>query len=123
MAGAVHLPWYSTGFRADRLEQALMEVAPSALRYGATSYQVHRYRDDRYKFLHICFFPEKLDFDRWWSGEEMVRFRITCNGWYQVPMTYAWSDVSAEGSLPSDPIRGGEPSTVIGVGEEPGDVF
>ncbi len=123
MAGAVHLPWYATGFRADRLEEALMEVAPSAQRNGATSNQVHRKPDDRYKFLHICFFPEKLDFDRWWSGEEMVRFRINCNGWYQVPMTYAWSDVSAEGSLPSDPIRGGEPSTVIGVGEEPGDVF
>ncbi len=122
-AGSVHLPWYATGFRADKLEQALLEVAPSALRYGATSYQVFRYRDDRYKFLHTCTFHDKLDFDRWWSGPEMIRFRTVHNGWFQVPMTYAWADISAEGALPTDPIAGGAPTQVIGAGEETGDTF
>ncbi len=123
MAGSVHIPWYATGFRADKLEAALAEFAPIALRYGASSYQVFRYRDDRYKFLHICTFPEKLDFDRWWSGPEMVRFRTLHSGWFQVPMTYAWSDVTAEGALPQDPITGGAPGQVVGAGDEVGDVF
>ena len=43
--GIVHIPWYATGFRADKLEAALMGIAPVALRYGARSYQVHRFRD------------------------------------------------------------------------------
>ena len=40
MAGVVHIPWYATGFRGDKLEAALAEIAPIALRYGAT--QLHR---------------------------------------------------------------------------------
>jgi len=62
--GIVQIPWYATGFRADRLEAALMGIAPVALRYGARSYQVHRFSDDRYKFLPTAEFDTKLDFDR-----------------------------------------------------------
>ena len=51
MAGVVHIPWYATLFRGDKFEEALEEIAPLALRYGATDYAVYRSRDDRYKFL------------------------------------------------------------------------
>ena len=43
-----------------------------ALRYGATEYAVYRSRDDRYKFLQIGDFEDKLDFERYWYGEEFV---------------------------------------------------
>ena len=59
MAGVVHIPWYATGFRGDELEAALAEIAPVALRYGARSYAVYRYRDDRYKFLQMAEFERK----------------------------------------------------------------
>ena len=49
--GDRYIPWYATGFRADKLAEALAEIAPVALRYGATDYAVYRSRDDRYKFL------------------------------------------------------------------------
>ena len=52
MAGVVHIPWYATGFRGDSLEAELQRVAPLATRYGATSYDVYRSRDDRY--THMC---------------------------------------------------------------------
>ncbi len=32
MAGLVIVPWYATGFRADRVSVALQEVAANALR-------------------------------------------------------------------------------------------
>ena len=35
MAGVVHIPWYATGFRHDRLASALAGIAPVALSYGA----------------------------------------------------------------------------------------
>jgi quinol monooxygenase YgiN len=98
-AKAVLIPWYATGFRGDRFEQALAEIAPVALRYGATSYSVYRADDDRYKFTHLSSWKSKQDFTAYWEGPEFRRFRVITSGWYQVPVLYAWQDVSAEGAL------------------------
>ncbi|MCW2999760.1 MAG: hypothetical protein JWN65_3309 [Solirubrobacterales bacterium] len=99
MAGSVHIPWYATGFRGDKLEAAVAEVAPLALRYGATGYSVYRSRDDRYRILQIAEFDSKADWERYWNGPEMVRFRTVTSGWYQVPVVYAWQDLVVEGNL------------------------
>jgi hypothetical protein len=96
---AVLIPWYATGFRGDRFEAALAEIAHVALRYGATAYSVYRADDDRYKFLQAASFKNKADFVAYWEGPEFKRFRVMTSGWYQVPVFYAWQDVSAEGAL------------------------
>jgi hypothetical protein len=116
MAGIVHIPWYATVFRGDKLEAALAEIAPIALRYGATEYGVHRNRDDKYKFLQLAFFPEKADFERYWYGDDFVQWRAECSGWYQVPVLYSWNDVVIAGHV------GGEPVSVVG-GAEQGDIL
>jgi hypothetical protein len=121
-AGAVHIPWYATAFRGDRLEAALAEIAPLALRYGATSYHVYRYDDDRYKFLQVAVFEDKPDFARYWNGPEFSGWRTVNSSFFQVPVTYGWTDVVATGSMPGDPVEGGAPTTVRS-GGEPGDVF
>jgi hypothetical protein len=92
VAGTVIVPWYATGFRADRFEEALNALAAVALRYGASSYAVYRSRDDRYKFQQLASFQEHLDWDRYWSGPEMVDFRVLHSGWFQVPVLYSWWD-------------------------------
>jgi hypothetical protein len=97
MAGAVHISWYATGFRGDQLQRELERISALSVRYGATHYTVHRGRDDRYKLLQILEFDDHLDWDRFWNGPEMVDFRIYCQGWYQVPVTYAWNDVVCVG--------------------------
>ena len=97
MAGVVHVPWYATGFRADGLEAALAEIAPVALRYGASSYQVFRFSDDRYRFLQTATFERKLDWERYWGGQEFIDFRVIHSGWYQVPVLYQWTDLVAAG--------------------------
>jgi hypothetical protein len=99
VAGTVIVPWYATGFRADAFEQVLGEVAATALRYGATSYEVYRARDDRYKFQQLARFEHHLQWDRYWSGPEMTRFRIEHSGWYQVPLVYGWWDRTAGGEI------------------------
>ena len=76
MAGVVHIPWYATGFRHNKLADGLAGIAPVAVRYGARSYQVHRFRDDLYKFLQIAEFESKRDFDRYWHGPEFTDFRV-----------------------------------------------
>ena len=92
MAGCVHIPWYATLFRGDGFADALEEIAPVALRYGATGYRAYRSRDDGYKFLQTADFENKLDWERYWEGPEMVALRTNHLGHYQVPVVYAWQD-------------------------------
>ncbi|MEA2313945.1 MAG: hypothetical protein QOI03_637 [Solirubrobacteraceae bacterium] len=105
MSGTVIIPWYATGFRAERFEPVLVEVAAAALRYDAHSYAVYRARDDRYKFQQLAAFAEHLDWERYWEGPEMTDFRVRHSGWYQVPVTYGWWDLTASGGLAVQPVE------------------
>jgi hypothetical protein len=102
-AGVVFIPWYATGFRADGLEAALAEIAPIAMRYGATDYSVYRSRDDRYKFLQTASFSGKTDWERYWYGDEFNRFRTDHSSWFQIPVLYSWQDLVTSGSLEPEP--------------------
>jgi hypothetical protein len=101
-AGIVHIPWYATVFRGDKLADALAEIAPVALRYRATEFAVHRSRDDRYKFLQFTTFEDKVDFERYWYGPEFSAWRTEYTGWYQVPVLYVWNDVVLAGGLEAE---------------------
>jgi hypothetical protein len=114
MAGIVHIPWYATVFRGDSLEAALKEIAPVALRYGATEFGVHRGRDDSYKFLQMSYFKDKSDFERYWYGEEFTLWRADCSSWYQVPVLYAWNDVVLAGHLGGDLVSSGHSAPAEG---------
>jgi len=98
-AGSVHIPWYATGFRADKLQEKLVEIAAVAPRYGATHYAVYRGRDDRYKFLQVADFNSKLEWERYWYGPEFEVFRTTCSSWFTVPLAYTWNDLVAVGGV------------------------
>jgi hypothetical protein len=97
--GTVIVPWYATGFRAERFEAALGGAAAVALRYGASSYAVYRSRDDRYRFQQLARFERYSDWERYWEGPEMIDFRVRHASWYQVPVLYGWWDLATEGSL------------------------
>jgi hypothetical protein len=99
MPGTVIVPWYATGFRANDFNEALTEVAATALRYGASSYAVYRSRDDRYKFQQLAAFDEYADWERYWDGPEMIQFRVRHSSWYQVPVLYGWWDLTAGGAI------------------------
>ncbi len=99
MAGTVIVPWYATGFRADDFEKELEPVAAAALRYGASSYAIYRARDDRYKFQQLAAFEDKLQWEAYWAGPEMTRFRAIHSSWYQVPVLYGWWDKTAGGEI------------------------
>jgi len=92
MAGVVHIPWYATLFRGDKLAAAVSEIAEISLRYGATQYRVHRSRDDKYRITQMVWFESRLDWERYWEGPELVAFRAEWMGKYQVPVIYVWHD-------------------------------
>jgi quinol monooxygenase YgiN len=99
MAGVVHIPWYATVWRGDRMEEALGQIAPLALRYGATEYAVHRSRDDPYKLLQMSWFESKLDWERYWNGPDFIAWRAEYQSFYQVPVLYYWHDPVHYGRL------------------------
>ena len=107
-AGVAQIPWYATLFRGDQFEAAVREIAPIAMRYGATDYIVYRNRDDMYKFLQCSTFERKADFEAYWYGSEMNDFRTIYSSYYQVPILYTWADVVIQGSLehPSEAVLG-----------------
>jgi hypothetical protein len=120
MAGTVIIPWYATGFRSNAFEDALNEIAAVALRYGASSYDVYRARDDKYKFQQLAAFDEYVDWERYWEGKEMTYFRARYSSWYQVPVLYGWWDRTAGGAIATTPITngvGGNGVGGVGVGE------
>jgi hypothetical protein len=95
--GCVHIPFYATSFRGDKLAAALAEIAAVAPRYGATHYDVYRSRDDMYRLLLVVEFATKLDWERYWGGPEFTAMRTRCSSWYQVPLAYAWHDIVVTG--------------------------
>jgi quinol monooxygenase YgiN len=95
----VMIPWYATALRADRFAEALREVAAVALRYGAADYEVLRSKDDRYRFAQFATFARHEDFERYWDGPEMRRFRTVYSGWFQVPVLYTPYERIASGRL------------------------
>ncbi len=108
--GIVHIPWYGTFFRGDKLAAALEEIAPVALRYGALDYMLFRNRDDTYKFLQTATFEDELDFTRYWEGPEFIDFRVRHTSWFQVPVLYTWADLIARGGLAAEPAPDSEPA-------------
>lgn len=118
MAGVVHIPWYASLFRHERLAAALQEVAPIALKYGATEVQIHQSRDDRYRFDHMVWFESRLAWETFWESQEMILFRARYSGWYQVPVLYVWNDVIArievEPSADEEPTAAPAPAAAEG---------
>ena len=111
MAGVVHIPWYATLFRGDKLAAAVSEVAAVSLRYGATQYRVHRSRDDAYRLTQMVWFESRLDWERYWEGPEMVAFRAQWTGKYQVPVIYVWHDELVADVI--EPVTAGSAQTSV----------
>ena len=88
MAIVFTVPWYATGFRGDQFAEALTEIAPVALRYGASDWAVYRFVDDRYKFQQMATFEEKGGYDLYWNGPEFQAWRADYSSFYQVPVLY-----------------------------------
>ncbi len=107
MADLVWVSWYATVLRQDSFAGEVAEIAPVALRYGATRYQVHVSNDDRYRITQMTWVPSKQAWYRYWDGPEMIEFRARNVGRYQVPITYSWADELTSGELGPQVENGG----------------
>lgn len=92
-------PWYATMFRADTFADALAEIAPVALRYGASDYAVYRAGDDRSRFTQYATFETKYEIEPYWHGEEFSAWRARYGSWYQVPVVYNAGSLVTAGKM------------------------
>ncbi|MDQ2759081.1 MAG: hypothetical protein M3Y17_01245 [Actinomycetota bacterium] len=99
MAGVVQIPWYATVLRQESFAEQVCQLAPVALRYGATQYSVQRSRDDRYKITQMAWFQTKADWYHYWDSPEMIEFRARNSGHFQIPVIYVWHDELVSGAL------------------------
>jgi len=99
MADLVWVKWYATVLRQNSFAADVARVAPIALRYGATQYAVHIDNDDRYRITQMTWVPSQTDWYRYWDGPEMIEFRASHWGHFQIPIAYAWADEIAAGAL------------------------
>lgn len=99
MSRYVQIPWYATVMRQEAFAEAVCEIAPVALRYGATKYAVHRSNDDRYKITQLAWFETERDWYRFWEGPEMIAFRADHSRSYQIPIVYVWHEELVAGEL------------------------
>src|SRR5918995_6443968 len=106
-SGVVHIPWYATLFRGDKFEAALEEIAPVALRYGATEYAIYRSKDDQYRFLQLATFDDKQAFEAYWYSPDFNDWRARHSGWYQGASPFPWDDLLPPGGLGAPPGGGG----------------
>lgn len=96
-AYSFHAPFYATGLRGDDLAAALEQLAPIAGRYGASHWAVYRSVEDRYKFTLTANFSDKLDWEKFWYGEEAREMRAAMSGAFQNPVTYVPHTLVTEG--------------------------
>jgi hypothetical protein len=99
------LPWYTTFFRKDKFAEALKDIAPVAMKYGATSYHVYRSQDDRYQFWQWTAVPDKISWEKYWYGPEFQRWRAEYSSWYQVPIVYQVAHEIASGAIEHETVE------------------
>jgi hypothetical protein len=97
--GIVYIPWYATVFQSQSFAAEVAAIAPVALRYGATQYQVHVQREDHYKITQMSWFATQRDWYRYWDGPEMIEFRRRHSRHFHIPVVYFWVDEIASGAL------------------------
>ena len=93
----IHVPFYSTVFRGDRFEEALLEITPLSLRYGAKKFFMFRGGDDRYRFSVYFEFETAMEWQKFWYGAEFNAWREKYSSWYQIPVVYDVGTTVAEG--------------------------
>ena len=99
MSGSIHIPFYATLFRGDKMHAALQEIAAKAPHYGATGWAVYRYQDDRYKFLVSFDFESKDEWNRFWNSEDFIDFRIANHSYFQIPLLYSWTEKTSDSTV------------------------
>jgi quinol monooxygenase YgiN len=94
---AVQLDFHVTPLRAERFYATYRTVVARVLAYGARGYVFFRTEDDPDHFVHVSYWHDQADFDRFWLSQEMRDTRRKLIGMYGQPLLPHWTTVLDQG--------------------------
>jgi quinol monooxygenase YgiN len=84
------IEYQATPFRAERFRELYEPGATRVLAYGADGYLFFRSYDDPDHFVHLSFWEDRRDFDRYWLSREMQTVRQNVAGLHAQPVLPHW---------------------------------
>jgi quinol monooxygenase YgiN len=91
------IEYQATPFRAERFRELYEPAVPRVLAYGADGYLFYRSVDDPDHFIHLSFWEDRQNFDRYWLSHEMQGIRQSVAGLHAQPVLPHWGIVVSRG--------------------------
>jgi heme-degrading monooxygenase HmoA len=91
------IEYQSTPFRAERFLEMYEPAIARVLAYGAKGYLFYRSVDDPDHFVHVSYWEERQDFDRYWLSREMREIRKRVSGLHNLPVLPHWNYLITRG--------------------------
>jgi quinol monooxygenase YgiN len=91
------IEFQATPFRAERFRSLYEPAVARVLAYGASGYIFYRSDDDPDHFVHVSFWEDRHDFDRYWLSHEMQSVRQDVAGLYAQPVYPHWGILVSRG--------------------------
>jgi len=89
----VQLDFHVTPMRAERFVDAYRPAVPLAAEYGAKGYSFYRTDEDPSHFVHVSFWDDRAQFDRYWMSREMRSIRTKIVGLHDHLLLPHYGDV------------------------------
>ena len=86
----LQIDFHTTPFRAERFLELYLPGVPRTLAYGAAGYLFYRSEEDPQHFVHLSFWQDRSDFDRYWFSREMQQVRQSIAGLHEQPVLPHW---------------------------------
>jgi quinol monooxygenase YgiN len=93
----MEIDFQTTPFRAQKFAELYGPAAARVLAYGASGYLLYRSEDDPDHFVHISFWEQRSDFDRYWLSSEIHDVRRKLSGYYEQPVLPHWGALYGRG--------------------------
>jgi quinol monooxygenase YgiN len=91
------IEFQATPFRAERFRELYEPAVSRVLAYGAGGYLFYRSEDDPDHFVHISFWDDRGDFERYWFSPEVQEVRRNTSGYHEQPVLPHWGAIYGRG--------------------------
>jgi quinol monooxygenase YgiN len=87
---AIEIHYHATPFRGERFLELYRPAIARVMAYGADGYVFYRYEADTDHFVHLSYWENRDDFNRYWFSREMQRIREKVAGLHGQPVLPEW---------------------------------
>jgi len=94
---SAQLDYALTPFRAQKFVDLYRPAIRRPLSYGAHGFLFYRSEEDSDHFVHMSFWEDRADFQRWWFSQEMQDVRVAISGLHGQPLLPKWNTVLERG--------------------------